>query len=64
MKRKLLYISPKGNHTIAIINGSENYDALKAALSDIIKEVTELTEIEVNGITFKIEYFLCSDLKF
>ena len=52
-------MSPKGNHIIAIINGSENYDALKAALSDIIKEVTELTEIEVNGITFKTEYFLC-----
>ena len=48
-------MSPKGNHTIAIINGSKNYDAL----SDIIKEVAEFTEIEVNGITSKIEYFLC-----
>ena len=57
-------MSPKGNHTIAIINGSEKYDTLKAALADIIKEVAELTEIEVNGIIFKIEYFLCSDLKF
>ena len=57
-------MSPKCNHTIAIINASENYDVLKTASSDIIKEVAELTAIEVNGITFNIEYFLCSDLKF
>lgn len=57
-------MSPKGNYTIAIIDACDNYDALQTALSDIIKEVGELTAIEVNGINFKIEYFLCSDLKF
>ena len=36
-------MSPKGNHTTAIINGTENYDLLKMSLSDIIKEVEQLT---------------------
>ena len=46
-------MSPKGNHTIAIIDAYEINDALQTA----IKEVGELTAIEVNGINFKIEYF-------
>lgn len=57
-------MSPKGNYTLAIINGSEKNDVLRTALSDIIKEVSDLTTIEVNGINFKVEYFHCCDLKF
>ena len=38
-------MSPKGNHTIAIIDACDNYDALQTALSDIIKEVGELHTI-------------------
>ena len=57
-------MSPKGNHTIAIINGTENYDHLKTSLSDIIKEVEELKSITVNGTTFEVTFFFCSDLKF
>lgn len=47
-------MSPKGNHTLAIINATENYNALKTALADFIKEVVELTVIEISGISFKI----------
>ena len=56
--------SPKGNHTIAIISAIEGYDTLKTALSDICEEAQRLTSIEVNGMTFPVEYFLGSDLKF
>ena len=52
-----LAMSPCGNHTLAIINGTENYKALKNTLSDLIKEVTELKSITVNELTFEIEYF-------
>ena len=57
-------MSSKGNHTIAIINGTENYDLLKMSLSDIIKEVEQLTSLTVYDITFQVTYFFCSDLKF
>ena len=57
-------MSPSGNHTIAIINGSEKYECLATALADIIKEVRELKQLNVNQHIFEIEYFLCSDLKF
>lgn len=59
-----LAMSPCGNHTLAIINGTEDYEALKNSLSDLIKEVTELKSITVNELTFEIEYFFCSDMKF
>ena len=50
-------MSPKGNHTLAIINGTEDYNLLKISLSDLIEKVKDL-------YTFPIEYFPCSDLKF
>ena len=57
-------ISPKGNHTIAIINSTESYEVLATTLSDIRDEVKKLTSVEVDGHNFSIEYFLCSDWKF
>ena len=56
--------SPRGNHTIAIINSTEKYEDLEIALSDIQSEVQTLTSITFDGMNFPIEYFLCSDLKF
>ena len=41
--------SPRGNHTVAIINRTENYDTLRDALSDICKEVANLTTLNVDG---------------
>ena len=57
-------MSPKGNHTIAIISSTESYEVLKTTLSDIREEVEKLTCVEVDGQNFHIEYFLCSDWKF
>ena len=48
-----------GNHTLAIINGTEKYEHLKTALADIIKEVSELKTLLVDQNKFEIEYFLC-----
>lgn len=56
--------SPYGNHSIAILKVPEEYDSLEKALTDIVKEASELQSIEVNGHTHKIEYFLGGDLKF
>ena len=42
---------------LTIINGTENYEALKTSLSDLITEVRELKSITVDGMTFQIEYF-------
>lgn len=56
--------SLKGNHTIAIISAIEGYETLETALSDICAEAQRLTSIQVNGMTFPVEYFLGSDLKF
>ena len=59
-----LAMSPSGNHTIAIVNGSEKYEHLKTALGDVITEPCELKTLTVDQYNFEIEYFLCSDLKF
>ena len=42
----------------------KNYHHLKTSLSDIIKEVEELTSITVNSTTFQVIFYFCSDLKF
>ena len=35
-------MTPSGNHTLAILNGTESYDRLKVALEYIITEVYNL----------------------
>ena len=54
-------MSPKGNHTIAIINSTESYEVLATTLSTLRDKVKRITAVEVDGHTFCIEYFLCSD---
>jgi len=57
--------SAQGNHTIAILKVSESdYDALYEALQDIITEAKHLTNITIDGINYKIEYYLGGDMKF
>ncbi len=56
--------SATGNHTIAILQVPEKYDALSEALSDIAKEASELQSIELDGVSYAIEYFLGGDMKF
>ena len=42
----------------------ESYDPLKLALEEIIKEVEHLDAIDVNGVSYTIEYFMGDDWKF
>ena len=42
----------------------ESYEYLKLALSDIIDEVEHLKEIEIEGVTVSITYYLGGDWKF
>ena len=56
--------SPNGNHAIALINATEDYDNLIEALEDIANEIKTLQSIVVDGVTFTIEFFLAADWKF
>lgn len=56
--------SAAGNHILAVFKQPESYDYLKLALVDIIREVEHLREIKVDGVTFKIMYYLGGDWKF
>ena len=56
--------SVAGHHTIAILELREHYDELAAGLPDIAQEVSELQEIEVDGKSYALRYYLGGDWKF
>lgn len=56
--------SAAGNHTIAILKVSENYDELAAGLHDILQEARDLEIVTVEDKVFKLEYYLGGDWKF
>ena len=56
--------SVAGNHCIAIFKESENYDAMKVCLSDIVKDVKDLEMIQVLDHSFSLEFYLGGDWKF
>ena len=53
--------SYEGNHCLAIFRAPDNYESLKCALSDIIKEVSSL---QFNGQQYKIEFYMGGDWKY
>ena len=58
---------PKHNRTVAIINGPEKYEILKASLSNFFREVNELISkgtITVDGQDVQLGFFLGGDMKF
>lgn len=56
--------SPSGNHTIAILNASENYDTLAESLAEISGEIQQIQSIKVGTHEFSIEWFFTADLKY
>ena len=56
--------SYEGNHCLAIFRAPDNYESLKCALLDIIKEVSPLQFISVNGQQYKIEFYMGGDWKY
>ena len=59
-----LAYSAEGNHALATIKEQENYASLQNALEDISEEVRRLTTIEVDEVTYSIQYYLGGDWKF
>ena len=56
--------SYEGNHVLVVFKEPEKYDTVKYVLADIITEVERLNTINIDGITFHIEYHLGGDWKF
>ena len=56
-------MSADGNHLIAVIKESENYDKLEQSLADIGKDMGSLQEISVGRLHFEIEWFLGGGLE-
>ena len=53
-----------GNHSLAILKVPENYNSVKDALSDIVKEASDLKSVDIRARVHQIEYFFGGDLKF
>jgi len=56
--------SPGGNHTVAILNTTEDYNCLVDPLKEITEEIKDIKSIVINDIEYTIEWFLGADLKF
>jgi len=56
--------SPRGNHVLALINTTEDYEHLEDAVSELAAEIQKTNAIKINDTTFEIEYFLSGDWKF
>ena len=59
-----LALSVRGNHSIAILRVSEDYDDLLQSLQDIISEAKDLETVTINDISYQIQLFLGGDWKF
>ena len=56
--------SLQGNHIIAIVKAKDDYANIRDSLIYLREEMTNLSEISVNGANYKIEYFIDVDWKF
>ena len=56
--------SSRGNHVLALINTTEDYEHLEVAVSELAVEVQKTNAIKINDTTFEIEYFLGGGWKF
>ena len=56
--------SPNGNYTIALLQTTENYDDMSAALVNIIEDIKTMQSITIDDISFSVECFLGADWKF
>jgi len=55
---------PSGNHIVALLNTTEDYDNMTEAMENVVQDIKTLKSISVNGITFSVEFFLGADWKF
>ena len=55
-----------GNHTVAIISGSEDYDVIKVSCKELFSDINEFVSqghIEVDDHIIPLEFFLSGDYK-
>ena len=64
LEEENLALSVKGNHSVAILRVSENYDDLLQGLHDIIAEAEDIEMITINDVSYQIQLFLGGDWKF
>ena len=60
-------MSAKGNRTIAVVNGTEDFDTLKNSFGSIFTEINTLIAqgyLEIDGKHVETEIFLGGDYKF
>ncbi|KAJ7384006.1 hypothetical protein OS493_024017 [Desmophyllum pertusum] len=60
-------MSSSGNHTIAVVKGSEKYSTLKESFGTVFNEINETIKqghITVNDSMYNVEFFLGGDYKF
>ena len=60
-------MAAKGNHTITVVKGKEDYATLKQSFGDVFKDINSLiskNKIEVGGKSINLEFFIGSDYKF
>ena len=60
-------MSSSGNHTIAIVKGSESYNTLKEAFGAVFSEINDTIKqglIVVNDSQYNVEFFLGGDYNF
>lgn len=58
-------MSPNYNHSVAIVNGPENYQTLRSSFQEIFGEINNLInkgETTVDGKTVNLEFFLGGDI--
>jgi hypothetical protein len=50
-------MAAKGNHTIAVVKGKEDYDVLKESFKDVLRDINEVVaekKIDVDGGTVNL----------
>lgn len=58
--------SSTGNHTIAVVNGSESRETLEESFRDVFNEANDIIEkgyIEIDGRRVSVEFYLGGDYK-
>lgn len=61
-------MSAGGNHTVAIVKGSECFQTLQESFATVFNEINELIQdkqpLTINNSSFNLEFFLGGDYKF
>jgi hypothetical protein len=60
-------LAAKGNHTIAVVKGKEDYIVLTNCFKDVFSEINDIVrekKIDLGEDVVNLEFFLCGDYNF